>query len=65
MKNEKFNYEQALRGLDFAKYHYNSLIALLGYKNDRMIEANKTRAVGSIDLIINELAELKEELIKV
>jgi hypothetical protein len=62
MDNNKFDYEKALRGLDFAKYHYDSLIALLKYKNDRMIELNKTRAIGSIDLLIAELLELKEEL---
>jgi hypothetical protein len=62
MSNEKFDYDKALRGLDFAKYHYNSLIALLGYKNDGMIKLNKVRAISSIDLIIDELKELKEEL---
>jgi flagellin-specific chaperone FliS len=64
MEKNSFDYERALRGLDFAKYHYDSLIALLKYKNDRMIELNKTRAVGSIDLVIAELTELKEELSK-
>ena len=62
--NKDFSYEENLRGLEVAKYQYESLIALLNYKSDRMLELNKLRAISSIEILVNELTDLKEILTK-
>lgn len=62
MEDNKIDYDAELRGLDFSRYCHNEIIALLRYRNDRMLELNKTRAISSIDIIINTMEELKEKL---
>lgn len=54
-------YERQLRYLDFADYHWRAVRALLRYKDDKMIDFNKARFSGDIDLVISTLAELKAE----
>ena len=62
--SKNFSYAEQLRGLEIAKHQYESVIALLRYEDDRMIELNKLRTVSSIDILIEELSELKEKLSK-
>lgn len=62
MEDKKIDYEAELRSLDFAKYCYDEIVALLKYKNDSMVELNKTRVIGSIDLVIETMEELKKKL---
>lgn len=60
MKN-KINYEEELRDLEFARKDFDEIIALLKYKNDNMIELNKSRLIGDIDLVMSTLEELKQQ----
>jgi hypothetical protein len=56
------DYEESLRSIDYARWHFNAIEALLRYKSDFMIDANKTRLVGDIDLVIDILTELKSDV---
>lgn len=59
MKN--IDFEKELRNLEFARNHYlNELIALLSYKDEKMLELNKARALGGIELTIKTMEELRE-----
>lgn len=61
----KVGTEQSRRELDYARYHLNSLVALFSYdKADSMIELNKTRALCSIDCIMEILNDTKEYIEK-
>lgn len=59
MTNEM--YEQQIRTLDFADYHWRAVRALLRYRDDGMITFNRTRFCGDIDLVIDTLQDLKTE----
>lgn len=56
---DQFSFNYHLNGLDFCKKDINELIALLRYRDTKMIRHNKTRALADIKLIIDNLNELK------
>lgn len=62
MEDNKIDYEAELRNLDFGKYCYEEVVALLRYEKDNMVELNKARAIDSIDIIIETMEELKKKL---
>ena len=55
-------FEEENRKLNFAKYHFDGLVALLGYKDNAMLYANKERALCMADAVIETLQELKETI---
>lgn len=62
----KIGIEQSKRELDYARHQLNSLIALFSYdKADAMIKMNRTRALSSIDCIIEVMQDAKEYIEKV
>lgn len=50
--------------LDYAKYNLLSLISLFSYDDKSMIQLNKTRAISSIDCIMETLKNTKEYIEK-
>ena len=59
MKENKLNLDKELRNIEFTKYHFDSIVALLKYKNINMINTNRARLLGDIDLVIDMLQDLK------
>ena len=55
-------FEEENRKLEFAKYHFDGLIALFGYKSNSMLWNNKQRALCMADAVIETLTELKETI---
>lgn len=55
-------FEEENRKLEFAKYHFDGLVALLGYKSNSMLWNNKQRALCMADAVIDTLTELKETI---
>lgn len=54
---------QSRRDLDYAKYQLNTLIALFNYDNaEAMIGLNKTRALCSIDCVLETLEDIKGKI---
>lgn len=59
----EIKFDQELRSLNFAKEKYlNETIALLEYKDEKMIELNKSRVIGNIELMIKTMEELKAKI---
>ena len=59
--NQK-RFEEENRKLDFAKYHFDGLVALFNYKSNSMLYSNKERALCMADAVIETLQELKETI---
>lgn len=65
MDKSKFIDEQ-LRNLYFANKHYfNDLIAMLEYKDIKIIENNKARFLSDIELGIKTLEELRDNYLEI
>lgn len=64
MENNKnsFKFDKELRAMEFTEYQFNSIVALLKYKDNNMIDNNMTRLKSSIDIVIESLEELKSVL---
>lgn len=56
------DYEYLINSMDYARHHFESIEALLRYKNDDMMELNKERLLSSINLVMDSLQELKENI---
>lgn len=56
-------FEEENRKLEFAKYNFDGLVALFGYKSNSMFCANKQMALCMADTVIETLKELKETII--
>lgn len=56
------DYEYLINSMDYARHHFESIEALLRYKNDGMMELNKERFLSSINLVMDSLQELKENI---
>lgn len=55
-------FEEENRKLNFAKYHFDGLVALFGYKDNAMLYNNKERTLCMADAVIETLQELKETI---
>lgn len=51
--------ERIKNDLDYGKYQYDSLVALLKYNNKDMVVDNKERALANIDYLENILKDVK------
>lgn len=61
MKKEKFT--ELERDLDFAKYNFDGLIALIGYRSNSMMFNNKNRAIAMADTVISAMNNLKNAVV--
>ena len=61
MKKEKFS--ELERDLDFAKYNFDGLIALIGYRSNSMMFNNKNRAIAMADTVISAMNNLKNAVV--
>lgn len=52
--------KQSKKELEYGKYQYESLIALVNYNDIDMIKLNKTRALASIECVEEILSDFKE-----
>lgn len=61
VKKEKFS--ELERDLDFAKYNFDGLIALIGYRSNSMMFNNKNRAIAMADTVISAMNNLKNAVV--
>ena len=54
--------KEAKRNANWCKYQAEMLEALFGYKDQKMIQLNKSRAIAAIDTSLAALQEIREAL---
>lgn len=51
---------QSKKDLEYGKFQYESLLALVKYDDVNMIKSNKTRALSSVECVEEILLDFKE-----